>query len=121
MNHRANDIAIDHLPDRQSVRRMCRRKRRRRRRVVKGGCFSRPKQLGKIEGRGTPRQGRAGLHVGWHGTQRAEQCAGCNAFCAPLQVLARAVYHGLRCTTRELSLPVDTTMIAFASVRAHRE
>jgi len=69
MNHLIADTTIDGTLRNASVAPLCRRGRRRRRRAVKGGCFSRPKQLGKIEVRGTPRRQMAGLHMGFHGTR----------------------------------------------------
>ena len=69
MNHRATDIDVDRPLRWRIAVAMCRQKRRRRRRAVKGGCISRPKQLGKIEVRGTPRRQMAGLHMGFHGTR----------------------------------------------------
>ena len=50
MNHLATDIDVDRSLRWQLAHPMCRRRRRRRRRALKGGCFSRPKQLCKMKG-----------------------------------------------------------------------
>jgi len=54
---------------------------------------------GKIEGRGTPRRGRAGLHVGWEGTQWNTLRAARQAIDASMMALRRAVGAGVRWTT----------------------
>lgn len=58
---------------------------------------------GKIEGRGTPRQGRAGLHVGWRGTGRGIVRAVWHVFVAPMLATTRATYAQMRCGWMEVS------------------
>src|SRR5665213_1317856 len=57
------------------------------------------KAQGKIEGRGTPRRGRAGLHVGWDGTSQDALRAVRLTIQASVMALHRAVSAGVRWST----------------------